>query len=54
LNPVNGAIELFRAGLTNGVIDIKIILIGVISSFIILLTGIYFFRKTEAYFADIA
>lgn len=53
-NPVNTAIELFRAPLSGSVIDFTVISIGLTSTFFILLTGIYYFRKTEAYFADLA
>lgn len=53
LNPVNGAIELFRMGLTgNG--DPTIILIGLFSALFFTLIGIFYFRKTEAFFADLA
>lgn len=54
VNPVNTAIELFRAPLTGNAIDLTVISIGMASTFCILLTGIYYFRKTEAYFADLA
>ncbi|MBN8688888.1 MAG: ABC transporter permease [Chitinophagales bacterium] len=54
LNPVNGAIELFRAGLTGGPVNYSLVLTGLAATILILLTGIYYFRKTEAYFADIA
>lgn len=54
VNPVNAAIELFRAPLSGHTIDITVIGIGIASAFILLLTGIYYFRKTEAHFADLA
>ena len=53
LNPVNSAIELFRMGLTNGG-DETTILTGLMSSLILSIAGIFYFRKTEAYFADLA
>jgi lipopolysaccharide transport system permease protein len=53
INPVNTAIEFFRAPLSENAIDTAVISIGMASTFLILLTGIYFFRKTEAYFADL-
>jgi lipopolysaccharide transport system permease protein len=53
LNPVNAAIELFRFPLT-GTINWNIVVMGIATSLIISLLGIYYFRKTEAYFADIA
>jgi lipopolysaccharide transport system permease protein len=53
INPVNAAIELFRSAFTGGYIDTAIVSIGIASAFLLLLIGIYYFRKTEAYFADI-
>jgi lipopolysaccharide transport system permease protein len=53
INPVNAAIELFRAPFTGTAADWTTVGIGMISTFIIFLSGIYFFRKTESYFADI-
>lgn len=54
INPVNAAIELFRATLSNHAIDTTTISIGLISTVIIFAVGLYYFRKTEAYFADLA
>ncbi|MEO5600089.1 MAG: ABC transporter permease [Cyclobacteriaceae bacterium] len=53
INPMYGAIMLFRApfGL---VVSKPELLISLFSSFILLLWGVYYFKKTEAYFADIA
>jgi lipopolysaccharide transport system permease protein len=52
INPVNAAIELFRAPLTHSSPDINVIAIGLGSTVLVLLTGLFYFRKTEAYFAD--
>lgn len=54
LNPVNTAIELFRAPLSPAPVDTTVVSIGLGSTALLLLLGIYFFRKTEAYFADLA
>lgn len=54
LNPVNAAIELFRAPLNGMMINTDVVLIGTAGSLLLLLTGVYYFRKTEAYFADLA
>ena len=54
INPVNAAIELFRATLSNHPIDSTTISIGLTSTVIIFFVGLYYFRKTEAYFADLA
>jgi lipopolysaccharide transport system permease protein len=53
-NPVNGAIELFRAALTGTAPDTTVIAISAATSGILCLAGIYYFRKTESHFADIA
>lgn len=52
-NPVNAAIELFRAPMNGGRIDTIVLLIGSAMAIVLLLAGIYYFRKTEAYFADL-
>ena len=52
LNPVNAAIELFRMALgIQG--DANVILMGLFTAIIITICGIIYFRKTEAYFADL-
>ncbi|HUC80561.1 MAG TPA: ABC transporter permease [Flavisolibacter sp.] len=53
LNPVNAAIELFRMGMgAEGNFDM--ILIGTCSALLSAMAGIFYFRKTEAFFADLA
>jgi homopolymeric O-antigen transport system permease protein len=54
LNPVNGAIELFRAPLTNTSPDLAVIGISLASALMLTFIGLFYFRKTESYFADIA
>lgn len=54
LNPVNGAIELFRVPLTGLAPDRTVVLISMTAASLLCLTGIIYFRKTESYFADIA
>lgn len=54
LNPVNASIELFRAPLYAAVPDWNIVAIGSVSALLIAVTGFYYFRKTETYFADLA
>jgi lipopolysaccharide transport system permease protein len=53
-NPVNGAIELFRAALTNTAPDKVVITVSAVTSLTLCIAGIYYFRKTESHFADIA
>jgi lipopolysaccharide transport system permease protein len=54
INPLNGAIELFRAPLTGLYPDMNIILISAATSLLLAAIGLFYFRKTEIYFADIA
>src|SRR6185436_12195999 len=53
-NPMTGAIVLFRSVLTNQVPEWNIVIIGICSALVLLITGLFYFRKTEAYFADLA
>jgi lipopolysaccharide transport system permease protein len=54
LNPVYAPIMLFKMSLTNTPIDMSLVAISVTSSLVFLLLGIYYFKRTENYFADIA
>lgn len=53
LNPLNGAIELFRGGLGNS-LNPSVVAASVLSSLLLATVGLLYFRKTEAYFADLA
>lgn len=54
LNPMSAAIALFRAPLLHGTPDIELIVISLVSNLFFLLIGVYYFRKTETFFADLA
>jgi lipopolysaccharide transport system permease protein len=54
LNPVYGAITLFRLPFIQAPTDINLILLSVASSCVLMLVGIFYFRRTEAFFADLA
>lgn len=54
INPMSGAISLFRGFITGQEIDPVLCGISCTSAFVFLIAGIYFFRKTESYFADLA
>ncbi|HLG03369.1 MAG TPA: ABC transporter permease [Bacteroidia bacterium] len=54
VNPVSGAISLFRAFLTGVAPDPVLCTISAVSTVIFFFAGIYYFRKTESYFADLA
>jgi len=53
INPVNGAIEIFRGAFLQQ-FDYSMITISVASALVIILAGFYFFKTTESYFADLA
>lgn len=55
LYPMVGVIEGFRAALLNtGPMPWDMILIGTLSATIIFIFGLFYFRRMEAYFADVA
>jgi lipopolysaccharide transport system permease protein len=54
LNPMYSAIEFFRCGLTNQPVDFLFALISMSSALLFFFLGLYYFRKTESYFADLA
>jgi lipopolysaccharide transport system permease protein len=54
LNPMYASITLFRTGFVNTPLDLNLIFISIGSSILLLLVGLYYFRKTESYFADLA
>lgn len=54
INPMTGALHMIRCGILGTPINNSLVLLSVTSSFIFLFVGIFTFRKTETYFADIA
>lgn len=54
INPMNGAIHLFRAPFTGIPVDWPLVGWSIISSLSLFLIGLFVFRKMEAYFADLA
>lgn len=54
LNPMTAAIDLLRAAVTNETVNIFSLLIGSLTSVFLLIWGLYYFRKTEFFFADLA
>jgi lipopolysaccharide transport system permease protein len=55
LNPIGVAIDLFRSVFDASIhLDLMHMSISAIISLSLLMIGIYYFRKTEAYFADLA
>lgn len=54
LNPMAAPIDIFRASIAGESLNLNQDLISVASSLVILIIGLVYFRKTEAYFADLA
>lgn len=54
LNPMSAPLDIFRAGITNGGINWEADIASIASSVIIFILGLLYFKKTEAYFADLA
>ncbi len=54
LNPIAGAINMVRSVFNNAPINVSLMGVQFLIALIFLFMGIYFFRKTEAYFADLA
>jgi lipopolysaccharide transport system permease protein len=54
LNPMYGAITLFRSPLISAPLDMNLIAISVASAFVLFMIGVHYFRKTELFFADLA
>ena len=53
LNPLNGVLEIFRAPFGYPV-DYTVVWISALSTLFVTSAGIFYFRKTEAFFADLA
>ena len=54
LNPISGVISNARAGLLGqGTIDFSVLGISLLVSIVYFIAGLYYFRSTERYFADI-
>jgi lipopolysaccharide transport system permease protein len=54
VNPMTAPLDIFRASISGGQIHIAHDLISICASFTLLIIGLIYFRKTEAYFADLA
>lgn len=54
LNPMSAPIELFRSSFLDRPLDTETLFLSIAVSLCLFLTGLVYFRKTEAYFADLA
>lgn len=53
-NPIAGALELIRAIFADYVINVQTLYCSALSSLLIFIFGVLYFKKTERYFADLA
>lgn len=53
-SPMYAAVTLFKLPITHGVADMELVSISVVSGLLLLVAGVYYFKKTEEYFADLA
>ena len=54
INPMYAGVSLFRSGVIDVPLEQNLLLISLCSGILFLITGLYYFRKTESYFADLA
>ncbi|MDI1354072.1 MAG: ABC transporter permease [bacterium] len=54
LNPMAAPLDIFRASMEGGTLMVTHDLISILSSLVLFFVGLVYFRKTEAYFADLA
>ena len=54
MNPMYAAIEILRGSMTGIFPDTYLLMLSIFSSVVFLLIGVFIFRKTEYYFADLA
>jgi len=54
LNPMTGAMGLFRAMLSESPLDWRLVGVSALSASVLVALGLWYFRRTEAYFADLA
>ncbi len=53
LNPISGIITAFRWSILGTPLDVRALLFSIVISTLVLIFGMFFFRKTERYFADL-
>jgi lipopolysaccharide transport system permease protein len=54
LNPISGALELMRGLFVGYIINYETVILSLVTSLLLFVIGIVYFRKTESYFADLA
>lgn len=53
LNPISGSLEILRASFSDQVVNYETVLLSSLTSLILFIGGVVYFRKTESYFADL-
>ncbi len=54
LNPMYAPISIIRYGLVQKPLDMTLVSVSIVSGICLFIIGIFYFRRTEAYFADLA
>ena len=54
INPLTGVVEGVRAVISNQPVNLEVLFIGLSVSIVVFLFGLFYFRETERFFADIA
>ena len=54
LNPMAGAIDLLRSSVTHSAVNLQLVMTSLCVSILLFFAGLFYFRKTEYYFADLS
>jgi lipopolysaccharide transport system permease protein len=54
INPMYAAITIFRLPLSQNMPELLLVTISLLSGLVLFVGGLYYFRRTEMYFADLA
>jgi len=54
MNPMAAPVNMFRSFITGESVDVQLCMISIISALVWMIIGLFVFRKTEKYFADLA
>lgn len=54
LNPMSAPLDIFRAGMGSETVHWEVNLVSILSSLLVFVIGLVYFRKTESHFADLA
>jgi lipopolysaccharide transport system permease protein len=54
MNPMTAPLDFFRAPMNDGLLNVNADILSICTSILLFAAGLVYFRKTEAYFADLA